>query len=117
MMILHGSSPKRSCGVRRTVYIEFRPADGVRESKAQSEHWIELRKRWMGLVLRQAESADWPREWRDDLPSDLGTVQEEARDVGAHWEPPIPAVYHHENIETADYPVPADMRGQHLDAG
>jgi len=117
MMILHGSSPKRSSGVRRTVYIELRPDDGVRESKAQSERWIELRKRWMGLVLSQAAATDWPREWRDDSPSDLGTIQEEAMDIVAHREPPIPAFYHHESIETANYPVPADMREPGSDAG
>ena len=38
MMILHGSAPKRSPGVRRTIYIELRPAAGIIESNAQSEH-------------------------------------------------------------------------------
>lgn len=109
MMILHGSAPKRSHGVRRTVYIELRPVNGVRESAAQSEHWIELRKRWMGLVLQQADPASWPKEWRHDYPTDLASLEEESERIVAHWEAPIPAAYGVQNIERAGYPVPEDM--------
>lgn len=107
MMILHGSAPKWTPGPRRTIYVELRPAEGILESDKQSEHWAELRKRWMGLVLRRADATDWPESWREDLPSDLGSDEDEIQAIMAHWEPPIPAVYCPHNIETDDYPVPS----------
>jgi hypothetical protein len=110
MMILHGSQPKRTPGVRRTIYVELRPAAGVAESNAQTEQWLNLRKRWMGLVARRAATSEWPEEWRDDLPADLGTEEEEITEILARREPPIPAVWCPDMIETADYPVPSDMR-------
>lgn len=105
MMILHGSQLKRSPGVRRTVYVELRPAAGVTESGAQSEQWKELRQRWMGLVVRRAESSDWPTDWRDDLPTDLSSEEDEIAKILSASEPPIPAVYCPQNVETAEYPV------------
>jgi hypothetical protein len=110
MMMLHGSPPKRSPGSRRTIYVELRPAEGILESGAQSERWVELRKRWMGLILKEADPTDWPADWRQDYPDDLGSLREETDDIIACWEPPIPAVYSVESIETPDYPVPADMQ-------
>jgi hypothetical protein len=110
MMILHGSAPKRSPGVRRTIYIELRPLQGIIESNAQSEHWAELRRRWMALVIRQAKSSGLEVAWPDELPSDLGSNADEAAAIIAAWEPPIPAKYCHRGIETNNYPVPADMR-------
>lgn len=109
MMILHGSAPKRSAGVRRTIYVELRPAAGIVESGAQSEQWMELRKRWMSMVVRRADRADWPEAWRDDLPADLGSEDEEIASIMSLHEPPIPAVYCHKDIRTANYPVAADM--------
>ncbi len=111
MMILHASPPKRSLGVRRTIYVELRPADGVRESKAQSGQWLELRRRWMGIVARRAGENEFPDAWRAELPSGLRTDEEEILAILSHWEPPIPAVYCHYSVETEDYPVPSDMRG------
>ena len=108
MMILHGSAPKWSPEPRRTIYVEFRPTEGILESGEQSEHWMELRKRWMGLVLRQANPSDWPDSWREDLPADLSRDEDEIRAIMAYWEPPIPAFYCPRNIETDDYPVPSD---------
>jgi hypothetical protein len=110
MMILHGSQPKRSPGVRRTIYVEIRPAAGIMESAAQTEQWMQLRKRWMGLAVRRADPADWPESWKEDLPSDLGSDEEEIAAILALHEPPIPAVYCHRSVETEDYPVPADLR-------
>jgi hypothetical protein len=107
MMVLHGSAPKWSPGPRRTIYVELRPAEGILESKKQSEQWAELRKRWMGLVVRRAHAADWPESWRGDLPSDLGSDEQEIQAIVGHWEPPIPAVYCPHNIETDEYPVPS----------
>ncbi|MDH3388027.1 MAG: phytanoyl-CoA dioxygenase family protein [Gammaproteobacteria bacterium] len=110
MMILHGSAPKRSPGCRRTIYIEYRPVAGILESGTQSRQWAELRRRWMTLVARRAESHGLDTSWMDSLPSDLGSDADEAAAIVAHWEPPIPAFYCPKAIETETYPVPADMR-------
>lgn len=110
MMVLHGSAPKRGPGVRRTIYVELRPAAGIKESDAQSEQWKELRKRWMGIVVRRAEASDYPQSWRDDLHANLGSDEEEIASILNLWEPPIPAVYCHHSVETEDYPVPSDLR-------
>ena len=109
MMILHGSPPKRVPGVRRTIYVEFRPLAGIEESAAQSAHWARLRARWMALVLRRAAPAGWPEPWRADLPTDLGSDEAEAGAILEHREPPIPAVY---GVQRGgpDYPIPADLR-------
>lgn len=110
MMILHGSAPKRSAGVRRTVYVEFRPAAGITESGRQSERWIDLRKQWMATIVRRANAEEWPSDWEGDLPLDLGTDEEIISAISATREPPLPAVYCPRDIETDDYPIPADMR-------
>ena len=107
MMILHGSAPKWSPEPRRTIYVELRPAEGILESGKQSAHWAELRKRWMGLVLRRANPSDWPVSWAEDVPADLASDEGEIETIMSHWEPPIPAVYCPRNIETDDYPVPS----------
>ena len=111
MMILHGSQPKRRSGVRRTVYVELRPTAGILESAAQSAEWMELRQRWMGLVLRRAAPSEWPATWKDDLPSELASDKEEVAAILALHEPPIPAVYCHFDVDAADYPIPGDMQG------
>ena len=49
--------------------------------------------------------------WQDDLPTDLGSDEEEIAAILSLWEPPIPAVYSPFAVETADYPVPSDLRG------
>ena len=108
MMVLHGSQPKRSPGARRTIYVEFRPATGVAESGAQSERWLELRKRWMALALQRANAADWPEEWRGDFPADAS--EQDIQNIISQWEPTIPSVYSQSHIETSDYPVPSDMK-------
>lgn len=110
MMILHGSPPKRTEGARRTIYVELRPAAGIAESGVQSELWTQLRKRWMGMVIRRAEPGDWPEEWCEDLTEQLGSDEEEISAISALHEPPIPAVYCDRSVETADYPVPSDLR-------
>ncbi len=109
MMILHGSQPKRSPGVRRTIYVEIRPAAGILESNAQSEQWMGLRKRWMALVLRRAAPSEWPETWRVDLPTDLGTDEQEIAAILASREPPIPAVYCHYDVDAFNYPIPSDI--------
>ncbi|MEY8214304.1 MAG: phytanoyl-CoA dioxygenase family protein [Colwellia sp.] len=114
-MVLHGSAPKSSHGVRRTIYVEIRPVEGVKESSTQSEFWIELRKRWMALVVKRSDKTDWPQDWKKDLPSNLRNLKEEVEDIVAYWEPPLPAVYHNESINTENYPVPADMKDAYGD--
>ena len=100
--------------MRRTIYIELRPAAGIVESQAQSKRWEELRQRWMALIVRRADPGDWPIAWNEDLPTETGSDEEEVEAILAHHEPPIPAVYcPHEiphSVETDDYPVPADLR-------
>jgi len=111
MMVLHGSQPKRSPGVRRTIYVELRPVDGILESAQQSQQWAQLRQRWMGLVLRRSGRAAWPDEWLGDIPTDLASDAEEFAQILANPEPPIPAVYARFPVVHDDYPVPADLRG------
>jgi hypothetical protein len=110
MMILHGSQPKRTPGVRRTVYIEIRPVEGILESDAQSREWAESRSRFMGLVLRRADPSDWPEEWKADYPTDLASDEEEIARIMARKEPPVPAYYAAFPVETENYPVAADMK-------
>lgn len=110
MMILHGSQPKRSEGVRRTIYVELRPYEGIIESGEQSEAWADLRKEWMQLVLQHCDDGSWPKEWIADYGSLDRTEDEIIRSVVEEREPPTPAVWGVHPIETEDYPVPADMK-------
>lgn len=110
MMILHGSQPKRSPGVRRTIYVELRPVAGILESGVQSVQWAELRKRWMGLVLRRADLFDWPEPWHEDIPANLGSDEDVVAAIISNPEPPIPAYYCNYNIKTDNYPVPSDLK-------
>jgi hypothetical protein len=110
MMILHGSQPKRSPGVRRTIYVELRPFDGIGESGEQSGHWADLRKEWMQLVLEKAEEGTWPGEWLDDYGQSVRKKEEIIQSIVENREPPTPAVWGIHPVETEDYPVPADMK-------
>jgi len=110
MMILHGSQPKRTPGVRRTIYIEIRPVEGILESETQSKEWAEFRRRLMGLVLRRATPSDWPEEWISEMPTDLGSDEEEIKAIMEIRQPPIPAYYSIKRVITENYPVPADMQ-------
>jgi hypothetical protein len=112
MMVLHGSQPKHSLGVRRTIYVEFRPADGILESNVQSKRWIELRKRWMTLVLKRNNYTEWPESWQKQLPSNLEKDEKEISEILAFQEPPIPAVYCNRNIENENYPVPSYLKNK-----
>lgn len=92
MMVIHGSQVKKNTGVRRTIYVEMRPAAAILDHGSQSKKWVELRKRWMGLVLRKSNFA-WPEESKAGLPSDLKSDAEEIENILHHREPPIPANY------------------------
>ncbi|WP_125781445.1 phytanoyl-CoA dioxygenase family protein [Pseudoalteromonas rubra] len=110
MMILHSSEPKRSEGVRRTIYIELRPIEGIAESGKQSAQWAELRKQWMAHVIKRADPKDVPADWQafyGEPEYDLATL---VNLIEEKWEPPIPAVWSHRDVEHPDYPTPADLR-------
>lgn len=106
MMVLHGSQPKRNPGVRRTIYIELRPIEGIQESAQQSSVWADLRRRWMALTVRRGAEDDWPIDWRDDLPNDLADDATEFAAIAAHHEVPIPAVYAAQAVHAPGYPIP-----------
>lgn len=109
MMVLHSSLPKRREGVRRTVYIEIRPAQAIVADQSQSAAWAELRRRWMAMTVARSNPGDWPDAWRDDLPK-TGEQADEIAAIIAQHEPPLPAHYCHRNVDHPDYPVPADLR-------
>ncbi len=110
MMILHGSQPKRTPGVRRTIYVEYRPVEGIHESQAQTPQWAKLRQDWMATVLRHADKNDWPDAWQDDYPDLTGSDADIMQAIAANHEPPIPGVWENFPVERPDYPVPADMK-------
>jgi len=110
MMILHGSQPKRSPGVRRTIYVELRPYEGIIETGEQSEAWGRLRQQWMSLVLQRSALGSWPEEWLGDYPAPEVSEEETIRRIIEEREPPTPAVWGVFPVETEDYPVPADMK-------
>ena len=110
MMILHGSQPKRSPGVRRTIYVELRPYDGIIESGEQSEQWGALRQQWMQLALQNCEPGAWPKDWLGDYGVTDRKKEEILRAIVEEREPPTPAVWGIHPIETEDYPVPSDMK-------
>jgi hypothetical protein len=92
MMVIHGSQMKRNAGVRRTIYVEMRPAAAILDQGAQSKEWAEFRRRWMGLVVRKSNFA-WPEDSLAELPNDLKSNAEEIEHILQHREPPIPANY------------------------
>lgn len=110
MMILHGSAPKRTSGCRRTIYVELRPSDGVRDSGRQSEDWIRVREQWMALVIERADPNLIPAHWFDLYP--VGQVNQAAlcQALQQYREPPIPAVWATFPVQHPNYPVPADLR-------
>ena len=110
VMILHGSKPKRTVGSRRTLYLELSSIKGIQESGNHSHEWIELRKQWMAHVVKAADPESIPKHWHDfygepkyDLDSLVELIKEK-------WEPPIPAVWSHKNVEHPDYPTPSELR-------
>lgn len=110
MMVLHGSKPKKTRDTRRTIYVEIRPFDGILESNSQTKQWADLRKRFMGLVLRRANPEDWPEEWKADYPSDLKSDKEEIENIMNLREAPTPANYAIFPVEHENYPVANDFR-------
>ncbi|XOV78782.1 MAG: phytanoyl-CoA dioxygenase family protein [Aestuariibacter sp.] len=108
IMILHGSQPKRSEGVRRTIYVELRPWQGILESQKQSEQWSNLRRQWMSLVLLHDSESIWPEEWKNEYPE---PAEREAlfRTILENREAPEPSVWATFPVDRKDYPIPEDM--------
>jgi ectoine hydroxylase-related dioxygenase (phytanoyl-CoA dioxygenase family) len=68
-MIVHGSPPTSGSAMRRTIYLEFRPAASILEDGPWPREWMQARLRLVPLALR--ERARWvgPQEqfvWRVD---------------------------------------------------
>ncbi|XOB61225.1 phytanoyl-CoA dioxygenase family protein [Campylobacterota bacterium DY0563] len=110
MMILHGSKPKKTQNPRRTIYVEIRPYDAIIEDNLQSKEWADLRKRFMGLVLRRADSSLWPSEWKKDYPDDLKSDKEEILNILEIREPVIAANYAFPPVEMKNYPIPENYK-------
>ena len=109
MMVLHCSLPKRSPGYRRTVYVELRPADAIVADGSQSADWVELRRRWMALVVRRATPGAEIDARASTLP-ETGAVADEVAAIAALPEPPLPSLYCAHPVDHPDYPTPADLR-------
>jgi hypothetical protein len=86
-MVVHGSPPATGNALRRTVYLEFRPAQSILEDGPWTPAWMDARLRLVPLAL--AERARWTRpeerfEWRispdlrpvvsDDVAAELRVV-------------------------------------------
>lgn len=56
-MIVHGSPPASGNALRRTIYLEFRPARSILEDGPWSAEWMDARLRLVPLAL--AERARW----------------------------------------------------------
>ncbi len=110
MMILHGSEPKRSQGVRRTIYVEYRPLAAIEESQAQSAQWLEYRKQWMGLILARIATDELPESWKSYYPTGQLDQDEIVRQIIENKEPPIPGVWATHTVHHPDYPIPEDLR-------
>ncbi len=88
-MVVHGSPPATSNAMRRTIYLEFRPARSILEDGPWTSEWMDARLRLLPLAL--AEHARWAAAedryaWRIDpslRPEPLGDAQAELRVVHA----------------------------------
>lgn len=103
MMVLHASQKKQKEGIRRTIYVEMRPATAVLDQGGHSKEWMELRRRLMALVVRRSE-VDWPETVEGEDPKNLGSDFEEIEEILSLKEPPNPANYCFEPIEVVGYP-------------
>lgn len=110
MMILHGSKPKKKLDVRRTIYVEIRPYEGIIDDGFQSKKWAELRRRFMGLVLRRVNPLDWPQEWKADYSMNLKSDKEEIENILQKREAAIGANYAASPVVHENYPIPADYK-------
>jgi phytanoyl-CoA hydroxylase len=56
-MVVHGSPPASGNALRRTIYLEFRPAQSIVEDGPWTPEWMDARLRLIPLAL--AERAKW----------------------------------------------------------
>jgi hypothetical protein len=56
-MVVHGSPPASGNALRRTIYLEFRPAQSILEDGPWTSEWMDARLRLIPLAL--AERATW----------------------------------------------------------
>ena len=81
-MVVHGSPPATGNALRRTIYLEFRPARSILEDGPWTPEWMHARLRLLPLAL--AERSRWVAdaeryEWR--ISSELRPVTSEDRDA------------------------------------
>ncbi|MEC8082918.1 MAG: phytanoyl-CoA dioxygenase family protein [Pseudomonadota bacterium] len=110
MMILHGSMPKRSSGVRRTLYLECRPMAAIQDEGRNSREWLELRKQWMAQILKQSSTGLWPDDWQQDYPNVMGDHHALMVSIRDKREPTIPANWGKQVMVTDNYPIPFYLR-------
>lgn len=58
-MVVHGSPPASGNALRRTIYLEFRPAQSILEDGPWTPEWMDARLRLIPLAL--AERAKWTK--------------------------------------------------------
>jgi hypothetical protein len=108
MMTLHGSKPKRSAGVRRTLYIEVRPWQGIIDAGQQSKLWSDLRQQWMAAVLKYDHKNIWPPGWKDEHPAPAA-LHSLLATIAQKREAPAPSIWENFQVEKPGYPIPKDM--------
>ena len=102
VMTLHGSTPKISPGVRRTIYIEFRPAREILATGTQSENWVNLRMRWMALLHAKANKMSNSNV--TDVRSTEELPAEFYQQLYANREKPTPSNWAFPPVKREDYP-------------
>lgn len=103
MMLLHGSQTKKREGVRRTIYLEIRPSNALDDGMVHSQKWVELRKRWMGMVVRKSTET-WPEQTHGKLPANLKSDAEEIEALFSLREAPLPSNCCFESVDFPGYP-------------
>jgi ectoine hydroxylase-related dioxygenase (phytanoyl-CoA dioxygenase family) len=86
-MVVHGSPPASGNALRRTIYLEFRPAESILQDGPWTPEWMDARLRLIPLALAERAkhtSPDERFEWRiapdlrpvvsDDVEAELRVV-------------------------------------------
>lgn len=108
-MILHSSAPKRSKGVRRTIYIEVRPLEAVLEDRVQDEKWAMLRKQLMNEVLKRDIAGVFTEKEKSYFESEAMEIEELIEMISEYRCSPLPSAYNLKDVEGPNYPIPADL--------
>tara|TARA_R110000796_G_scaffold252642_1_gene389988 strand:+ start:4413 stop:5309 length:897 start_codon:yes stop_codon:yes gene_type:complete len=109
-MILHSSAPKRSEGVRRTIYVEVRPIEAVLEDAHQDEKWALLRKQWMKEILKRDVTGVFTENEKAYFESEEIEIEDLMQQISEHRCAPLPSAYNFKEVSGPDYPVPADLQ-------